>query len=98
MATFRLTTGNDRVRLNRREEDTIVVESASRRDTDIILRFDNQDKIDLSAFDDIDAQELIDEAIPRGRRNVILRGEFERLALIGVTKNQLSPEMFIYHR
>jgi len=36
-----------------------------------------------------------DEAIPRGRRNVILRGEFERLAPIGVTKNQLSPEMFI---
>jgi len=79
MTTFRLTTGNDRVRLNRREVDTVIVESGSRRDRDIILRLDNQDKIDLSAFDDIDAQELIDEAIPSGRRNVILRGSEESL-------------------
>ena len=95
MATFRLTTGNERIRLNRREVDTVIVESASRLDTDIVLRFESQDVIDLSVFGGIDAQELIDDAIPRGRRGVILRGDFGRLGLGGITKNQLRPSNFI---
>jgi len=95
MATFRLTTGNERIRLNRREVDTVVVESGSRRDRDIVLRFESQDVIDLSAFGGIDAQELIDNAVPRGRRGVILQGEFGRLVLNGIAKEQLRQSNFI---
>ncbi|MGK7900235.1 MAG: Ig-like domain-containing protein [Hormoscilla sp.] len=95
MAIFRLTTGNERVRLNRGEVNTVIVESGSRRDVDRVLRFGREDRIDLSAFGNIDAQELIDRAIPRGRNAVILQGDFGRLGLGGITKEQLRPSNFI---
>ena len=54
MGIFRLKTGNERVRHLRRKEDTVVVESGSRRDRDpdrdIGLRFESQDQIALQKW------------------------------------------------
>ena len=95
MATFNLTAGlNEEVVLNAGEDDVLIIPSGE-VSNDEALNFQTPDRIDLTAFPDIDIDQVIADAQPLAGGAVRLVGPFGQLTLVGITINQLSADNFI---
>lgn len=95
MATFNLTAGlNEEVVLNAGEDDVLIIPSGE-VSNDLALNFQTPDRIDLTAFPDIDIDQVIADAQPLAGGAVRLVGPFGQLTLVGITIDQLSEDNFI---
>ncbi|MGK7900972.1 MAG: putative Ig domain-containing protein [Hormoscilla sp.] len=76
------------------EADLLVVPEESSNSIFLAIAFETADQVDISAFPELSARDLIDNAMPLVG-GVRLNAPFGQLTLAGITKGQLSEDNFI---
>ena len=93
MTTFILMPEEEVIKLLPGESDTLIIPSDA-ASNDLILKFQTPDRIDITAFPGLTAEELIENAQPI-LAGTMLSGTFGELTLLGIAVRQLRPLNFI---